>query len=248
MPGIGSFHTFYFAVSDTSAPVVHVSGGASYPAWQASVITSTLPFGPLGGWLDAMLGKVRWWRELLRMVWALTPQKRQDVKAYAERSLAGLPHPVITKTVDRVVQIDRYVNRPIDRPIETIVEKIVEKPVDKPVHLDGAPLTATEARILALDPERRAVLDRSLDALESPAYAVAQQAVRTTATTLGFNRPEAWKDYNREIKSDPGRMENVYRHLRACHLLRDAAGSTLTNPDQNLLVELAYHGFAQKGR
>lgn len=99
------------------------------------------------------------------------------------------------------------------------------------------------SRLHRLPGESKAVVLIALDALESPHYPHAQAAVRQTATTLGFNRPEAWKDYARELKSDQGRMENVYRHLKACHLLREAASSTLTNPQQNLLAELAYHGF-----
>lgn len=163
MPLQGWAHTFYWETSDTSAAVVHLSGGAVYPHWQSAVITPSL-FGMIGAWIDARWALVQWH-------WALA------------RRVHGLPR------------------------------------------------------------ESRAVLLRVVDSLESPAYPAAQQAVRTTATTLGFNRQEAWKDYARELKSDLGRMENVYRHLKACHLLRDAAGSTLTNPQQNLLTELAYHGF-----
>lgn len=84
--------------------------------------------------------------------------------------------------------------------------------------------------------------------LNHPAYPFAQAAVRQTATTLGFNRPEAWTGLSREMKADPGRAENVFRHLRACSVVRATAPSTLTNPDCNLLVELAYHEFAAKGR
>ena len=103
-------------------------------------------------------------------------------------------------------------------------------------------------RIHRLDSERRAVLVGVLETLESPHYRAAQRAVRRTATTLGFSRPEAWKDLSRALKDSPGRAENTFRHLEACKLLRETAGSTLTNPQQHLLVELAYQGFAWKGQ
>lgn len=104
-------------------------------------------------------------------------------------------------------------------------------------------------------PEHRRILDRVLRALESPAYPVAREAVHTTAKTLGFASHEAWLPYSRMIKADPGRAENVYRHLRACELTREALrsstcanpASTLTNPETHLVVELAYTGFAVKG-
>lgn len=98
-------------------------------------------------------------------------------------------------------------------------------------------------RVHKLPRESKAVLLRTLFELESPAYASAQAAVRKTATTLGFANPEAWIELKREMRSDPGRMENTFRRLHACRLLRDTANSTLTNPEQNFLVELAYQGF-----
>jgi hypothetical protein len=103
-------------------------------------------------------------------------------------------------------------------------------------------------RIAALDREQRAVWLLTLDALEQPAYRAAQTAVRQTATTLGFNRPEAWTELSREVKSSPAKAENNYRHLLAVRkvdtMLREQ-GSTLTNPELNLTTELAYHGFAR---
>lgn len=103
-------------------------------------------------------------------------------------------------------------------------------------------------RVHRLDVERRAVLLLTLDRLESPAYAVAQRAVRETARTLGFNRPEAWKNLSRALKDSPGRAENTFRHLEACRRLREASGSTLSNPVQHFTTELAYQGFAERGR
>lgn len=106
-------------------------------------------------------------------------------------------------------------------------------------------------RVKGLDREQRLILERVLGSLESPAYPVARLAVRQTATTLGFNRPEAWKPLGTALKASPGRAENTFRHLNACTLLRDtlrAKGSTVTNPEMHLSVELAYQGFAAKGR
>jgi hypothetical protein len=99
------------------------------------------------------------------------------------------------------------------------------------------------------DWERRAVVLHALDALEHPAYPIARLSVRKTATTLGFNRPEAWKELSRELKGDPGRAENAFRHLEAMRLMRaNNIQSTLANPQANLIVELAYHGFAVNPR
>lgn len=106
-------------------------------------------------------------------------------------------------------------------------------------------------RIHRLDAERRAVLLLTLDRLEHPAYRYAQQAVRETATTLGFNRPEAWKPLSHAMKASPGHAENTFRHMRSYTVLKDALkadGSTMTNPQLHLTTELAYQGFAWKGK
>lgn len=107
----------------------------------------------------------------------------------------------------------------------------------------------TQPRVLRLGREERLVLLRVLDGLEDPAFPLAQRTVRKTATTLHFNRSEAWKDLSRAIKSSPGDAENTYRHLESCRLLHlNLVGSTLTNPETHLIVELAYQGFAAVGR
>lgn len=98
-------------------------------------------------------------------------------------------------------------------------------------------------RVHRLSRESKAVVLKTIDALEHPCYPHAQTAVRKTATTLGFNRPEAWGGLKRELKASPGRAENTFRRLNACSLLRDLSPSTLANWDQNLFVELAYHGY-----
>jgi hypothetical protein len=90
------------------------------------------------------------------------------------------------------------------------------------------------------------VLTRATALLQHPAYPAALEAVQQTATTLGFNRPEAWQGLSRVMKASPGRAENIFRHMRACELTRELSPSTLTNPDCNLLVELAYHDWARR--
>lgn len=101
-------------------------------------------------------------------------------------------------------------------------------------------------RSLKYDRERRRAVIKTLNALEHPAFPLAQQSVRRTAVTLGFNRPEAWKELSRSLKSSPGHAENAFRHLEACRLTRaNLISSTLTNPQANLIVELAYQCWAK---
>lgn len=96
--------------------------------------------------------------------------------------------------------------------------------------------------------DQRRVIDRTVRAVESPAFAAAQTAVRDTAKTLGFANRESWVPYSRMLKDNPNRAENIFRHVRACELTRGALSSTLTNPEVNLAVELAYCAFAVKGK
>lgn len=94
--------------------------------------------------------------------------------------------------------------------------------------------------------EALTVLQRALD---SHAYPLAAYAVRKTATTLGFNRPEAWLELSRAMKRDPGSAENQYRHMEAVRLVRvNALAKPVGNPEANLLVEIAYQVFALKGK
>jgi hypothetical protein len=96
-------------------------------------------------------------------------------------------------------------------------------------------------------PQQRAIVRATFDALDHPAFPLAQAAVKKTATTLGFNRPEAWKELSRELKGSAGHAENAFRHLEACRLVRaNLLTSTVTNPECHLIVELAYHGFASR--
>jgi hypothetical protein len=106
-------------------------------------------------------------------------------------------------------------------------------------------------RIRGLDRDRQLVILRTLDIVEHTHFPLAQSAVKQTATTLGFNRPEAWKPLWHLLKADAGRAENTFRHLNTVELLQMASratGSTLTNPELHFLSELAYQSFAIRGR
>jgi len=98
-------------------------------------------------------------------------------------------------------------------------------------------------RVHGLSKESRAVVLRTLDTLESADYPKAQAAVRKTATTLGFMKEPNRSEVIKYMKATEGRIENVYRHLHACRTLSETAGSTLANYQQQLFVELAYHGY-----
>jgi hypothetical protein len=229
VPVVGEFHEKFWSNQSTAAPPVLAAAPGGYPHWQASVILPSLPLGPFGAWIDAFWLKVAWWVRLFRTLRSLSFNQRSDVKALAERLQSGAPPPkpgIVVQEVERI----------IERPVEVVRERVIVE------------TSVVETRIRALDAERRAVLERSLTLLESTSFEHARQAVRQTATTLGFSRPEAWKDLSREVKASPGRTENMYRHLKAMHLFRDRDGSTHTNPEQNLLTELAYSGFSLMGK
>lgn len=99
--------------------------------------------------------------------------------------------------------------------------------------------------IHALNSDQRMVLERVLKGLTSPAFPKAQQSVKQTAQTPGFD----YLKYSRIVKADFGRAENIFRHVKACEDTRLLVlSSTLTNPEVNLLVELAYCAYAKKGR
>lgn len=104
---------------------------------------------------------------------------------------------------------------------------------------------ADQARELEL------ILERALHTVQHPVYPLAARAVRQTATTLGFNKPQAWIQLGHALKDHPDWAENTWRHLHACELTDQwarQAGSTLTNPDRHLLVQIAYSGFSARGK
>lgn len=158
-----------------------------------------------------------------RFVWWVGLWKR---RAEIERALDALAHPKAPPTPGII-----YV--PSAPVVRIIKEPAVPQVCKKPHAEDVPPLSDLTARVDALT--------------KHPAFPFALEAVKQTATTLGFNRPEAWQGLSRHMKASPGRAENTFRHMHACQLTRETAGSTLTNPDCNLLVELAYHAFARKG-
>ena len=100
------------------------------------------------------------------------------------------------------------------------------------------------------DAERYAVLERVMTAFERPEWEAARQAVRDCATTPKFHQPEQWIEYGRVLKANRGQTLNVFRHLRAVHMLRPITDdpAPISNPDAHLMVELAYHGFRFQGR
>lgn len=104
-------------------------------------------------------------------------------------------------------------------------------------------------RVSRLTPTQCLALERVLQSFEHPGYPIARHTVRKTATTLGFNRSEAWLELGRALKRSPGESENTFRHLESVRLLRfNLVGSTLSNPQANLMVELAYQEFAAMGK
>ena len=103
------------------------------------------------------------------------------------------------------------------------------------------------AHMIGMTREQQAVVWRCVEAVDAPSYHVARGSVKRTATTLGFNRPEAWGDLKAELKRDAGNCENTFRHLHTVNVLRqNLVGSTLTNPQAHLLVELAYQGYSMR--
>ena len=107
-------------------------------------------------------------------------------------------------------------------------------------------LMAAVQELTTLDSERLAVVERTINVIRTPIYDVASAGVRQTATTLGFNRPQAWVQLSHKLKEHHAWAENSWRHLHACELTDRAArdqGSTLTNRDRHFAVALAYEGF-----
>ena len=105
--------------------------------------------------------------------------------------------------------------------------------------------SACEA-LIACEPEQLAVVERALYLVQQPVYARAAEGVRQTATTLGFNRPQAWVQLSHQLKARGDWAENTWRHLHACALTDQAmraAHSTVTNRDRHFAVALAYEGF-----
>ena len=99
-------------------------------------------------------------------------------------------------------------------------------------------------------PEHRETLDRTYQAITSPLYAVAQQAVRRVAGTVGFtDGPKGALAYKHLLEANAGRRDNLLRHVAATEQIRDAAQAAqipLRNPELHLVTELAYAGFTTR--
>lgn len=107
------------------------------------------------------------------------------------------------------------------------------------------------ARMLALDHEQQAVIERVIATMQGPWWDPAKQKVRICATTPKFHQAAQWVDYGRALKANAGQAQNVFRHIKVVHELHaDAAQSqqALTNPEAHLVTELAYQGMASIGR
>ncbi len=83
----------------------------------------------------------------------------------------------------------------------------------------------------------------TLRLVQHPAYAAAVAGVVETAHTTGFNRPEAWVKLSHTLHERTDWAENSWRHLNAMMVadrIVRAQGVVVSNPDLNLMVELAY--------
>lgn len=102
------------------------------------------------------------------------------------------------------------------------------------------------ARIEALTPEQALVLDRVCEALSGPYWDVARREVLACATSPKFHQPEQWVAYSRALKANAGQAQNVFRHVKVVHALREKY--PVSNPEAHLVTELAYQGLAARGR
>lgn len=223
------FQENYWNLGDTTAPAAATGGVGGYPAWQASVVGSL--WGALWDYANTYRQRLVWWWRTYRQLAHLSDGLRAGVWDALEDLKAG-PHAEPAPSVQIVT---------------------VPVVVDKPARIKKRPrvtsLVQWARRITKLDPAKRAVLTDTLDWLEDARFPLALSAVDRTAHTLGFTRPEAWLPYARMLKGNPGRAENVFRRVQAGEWTREAAkaqGSTLSNADTALLVELAYHVYAKR--
>lgn len=99
--------------------------------------------------------------------------------------------------------------------------------------------SASWCELSRLDNSQLAVLCHTLSLLRSYAYPVALDAVTDTLNTPTMAQPEFWVAYGRVMKSNIGRALNVHRHVRVVETIR-SADPLLSNPDLNLMAELAY--------
>lgn len=96
-------------------------------------------------------------------------------------------------------------------------------------------------------PDEAHAMSAALTAVHQPEWPIARDAVYLTARAEKFNESQEWAKLGHELKTHHGWAENTWRHLHALYAVEQAGGA-LSNPDRNLLVELAYHEYARSGR
>ena len=100
--------------------------------------------------------------------------------------------------------------------------------------------------IIGMRPEDRRTVALVVDSILDPRYPHAMRAVKMTAVKPGMDGPLAWRTLAHDLKFHHRWAENSWRHLDACAtadaMLR-AEGSTVTNPQRALMVELAYQSY-----
>lgn len=223
------FQRNYWVTSSTAAPAPTPTGKGGYPGWQTSVV-GTL-WGALWELAVTYWGRLLWWMTTVRRLWALHPDTIDEALREAEHP-SPAPPPIV-----------HYVNVPTPAPAPKARQKAPRTRV-------GA-LLESARRLHRLPDVQQEVVKRVLGLLEDPRYDLATTAVRHTATLPGFHRPEAWRSLTHLLKGDPGRAENMYRRVKATEQVKTLAremGSTVTNPQAQLLVELAYHAYTITGR
>jgi hypothetical protein len=100
--------------------------------------------------------------------------------------------------------------------------------------------------IVRMGKEDRRTVQKVVASILDPRYVHATRAVKMTAVKPGMDGPLAWRSLAHDLKTHSRWAENSWRHLDACAsadaMLR-AEGSTITNPDRALFVELAYQSY-----
>jgi hypothetical protein len=213
---------YWEGVPSTVVPDPPGPSKGGYPGWQASVVAGSL-FGPLAAWWSTRWAQAQWWWALLKRIGKLPPDLVEDAISEAEH-----PRPVTPP--------------PVPPPVPVVAVPVPKLRV-KPSAIRG--WWQLGARVDRLSPNQRDVIRYALGLVESEAFPHALVAVKETQRSLGFNKPAAWIPYSRMLKSNPKRAENLFRHVQACERTKATLPSTLSNPDMNLLVELAYHAVSQ---
>lgn len=102
--------------------------------------------------------------------------------------------------------------------------------------------------VLTWDRPRRRALEKAIETLNHDLYKHALLAVKMTAHEPGMNGPAAWKSLAHKLNTRSTWAENQWRHLHACSELERmirADGSTISNSDRAVMVEIAYQSMAQ---